>query len=69
MGPCRAQHFQSPGFNKVWLCWCQVPVVSMSVPVDPSCKYDDLACFSAFGDTIQFVGGINKPKLVQCFDR
>lgn len=44
-------------------------MVSVSVPVDPSCKYDDLACFSTFGDTIQFVGGINKPKLVQCFDR
>ena len=44
-------------------------MVSVSVPVDPSCKYDNLACFSTFGDTVQFVGGINKPKLVQCFDR
>ena len=44
-------------------------MVSVSIPVDPSCKYDQLACFSTFGDTVQFVGGINKPKLVQCFDR
>ena len=44
-------------------------MVSLSVPVDPSCKYNNLASFSTFGDTIQFVGGINKPKLVQCFDR
>ncbi len=48
---------------------CQVPVVSVSIPVDPSCEYEGLACFASFGDTIQFVGGINKPKLVQCFDR
>ena len=48
---------------------CQVPVVSVSIPVDPSCNYEGLACFTSFGETIQFVGGINKPKLVQCFDR
>ena len=48
---------------------CQVPVVSVSIPVDPSCKYEGLACFASFGDTIQFVGGINKPKLVQCFEK
>jgi hypothetical protein len=41
----------------------------MSVPVDPSCKYDNLPSFAGFVGTIQFVGGINKPKLVQCVDR
>jgi hypothetical protein len=44
-------------------------VVSVSIPVDPSCSYSGLACFSHFGEGITFVGGINKPKLVQCFDR
>lgn len=51
------------------MCCCQVPVVSVSIPVDPSCKYEGIPCFTAFGDTILFVGGINKPKLVQCYDR
>ena len=46
-----------------------MPVVSVSVPVDPSCKYDDIPSFAEFVGTIQFVGGINKPKLVQCIDR
>ena len=45
-----------------------VPVVSAPVQVDPSCRYDNLPHFSHFGDRISFVGGINKPKLIQCFD-
>ena len=51
------------------MCTFQVPVVSVSVPVDPSCKYDNIPSFMEFAGTIQFVGGINKPKLVQCIDR
>ena len=47
----------------------QIPVVSVSIPVDSSCKYEGLPTFNQFGDTITFVGGINRPKLVQCFDR
>lgn len=45
-----------------------VPVVSAPVEVDPSCRYDNLPHFTHFGDSISFVGGINKPKLIQCFD-
>ena len=45
-----------------------VPVVSAPVEVDPSCRYDNLPYFTHFGDSISFVGGINKPKLIQCFD-
>ena len=41
-----------------------VPVVSKEVAVDPSCRYDNLAYLVGFGDTMSFVGGINKPKLV-----
>ena len=41
-----------------------VPVVSKEVPIDPSGRYDNLAYLVAFGDTMSFVGGINKPKLV-----
>ena len=47
----------------------QVPVVSVAMPVDPSCEYAGLPHFVHFGDAISFVGGINMPKLVQCFDR
>ena len=47
----------------------QVPVVSVAVPVDPSGEYAGLPHFVQFGDAISFVGGINMPKLVQCFDR
>jgi len=47
----------------------QVPIVSLQVPVDTSCEYAGLPYIDHFGETIAFVGGINKPKLVQCFDR
>ena len=45
-----------------------VPVVSAPLAVDPSCAYHHLPHFTHFGDSISFVGGINKPKLIQCFD-
>lgn len=45
-----------------------VPVVSAPVEVDPSCRYANLPHFTHFGDSISFVGGVNKPKLIQCFD-
>lgn len=45
-----------------------VPVVSAPVAVDPSGRYEGLPHFTHFGDGISFVGGINKPKLIQCFD-
>lgn len=42
-----------------------VPVVSEEVDVDPSCRYEDIIYLTTFGDSVTFVGGINKPKLVQ----
>ena len=45
-----------------------VPVVSAPIAVDPSGHYEGLPHFTHFGDSISFVGGINKPKLIQCFD-
>lgn len=47
----------------------RVPIVSRQIPVDPGGRYDDLPYFTHFGDAVRFVGGINKPKLVECFDR
>lgn len=47
----------------------QIPVVSVEVPVDPGCRYEGLPTFNHFGDSIAFVGGINKPKRVLCYDR
>ena len=41
-----------------------VPVVSKELTVDPSCRYEEITYTSSFGDTMTFVGGINKPKLV-----
>ncbi|KAK9806879.1 hypothetical protein WJX72_005975 [[Myrmecia] bisecta] len=45
-----------------------VPLPSVSLPVDPAATYTDFAHFNGFGDKIQFVGGINRPKLVVCLD-
>ena len=47
-----------------------VPIVSKEVQVDPSGRYEDITTLAAFGDSMSFVGGINKPKLVRpCFCR
>ena len=47
----------------------QIPVATVDVPVDPRGRYEGLPTFSHFGEGISFVGGINKPKRVVCFDR
>lgn len=45
-----------------------MPVASVSLPVDPSCRYEGFPYFVGFGERVQFVGGINKPKLVIATD-
>ena len=45
-----------------------VPVTSVAVPVDLSCRYEGLPHHQAFGERVRFVGGINKPKLVVALD-
>lgn len=45
-----------------------MPVTSVSLPVDRGCRYEGVPHFVQFGDRIQFVGGINKPKLITCTD-
>ena len=42
-----------------------VPVITREVEVDPSGRYEGLPHFSHFGDQIKFVGGVNRPKLIQ----
>jgi hypothetical protein len=42
-----------------------VPILSAVLPVDPACSYASIRHFAKFGDTIKFVGGINKPKLIE----
>ncbi len=46
-----------------------VPVITREVEVDPDGRYEGLPHFSHFGDQIKFVGGVNRPKLIQarCF--
>ena len=44
-----------------------VPVITASLPVDPTMRYDpsSFPSFRHFGDTCKLVGGINCPKLVE----
>ena len=42
-----------------------VPVITREVDVDPGGRYEGLPHFSHFGDQIKFVGGVNRPKLIQ----
>ncbi len=42
-----------------------VPVITREVEVDPGGRYEGLPHFSHFGDQIKFVGGVNRPKLIQ----
>ena len=42
-----------------------VPVITRDIKVDPSGCYEALPHFSHFGDQIRFVGGVNRPKLIQ----
>ena len=45
-----------------------VPIVSAPIQPDASCQYADLPHFSHFGDSVRYVGGINAPKLIHCYD-
>ena len=42
-----------------------VAVVSKDLAIDPSCTYTEIGYVVEFGSTMNFVGGINKPKLVR----
>ena len=55
--------------HQAWLMLAQIPVVSVEVAVDPGGRYGDLPHFSHFGEGITFVGGINRPKRIVCYDR
>ncbi|PUZ57625.1 hypothetical protein GQ55_5G446600 [Panicum hallii var. hallii] len=48
---------------------CQVPVVTATVPVDPSCRYEvgSFPHFSGLADSIMIMNGINAPKVIECF--
>ncbi|KAH7622345.1 putative Serine/threonine-protein kinase ATM [Nannochloris sp. 'desiccata'] len=45
-----------------------IPVLSLSLPLDLSLRYDDLPYFSSVSENIPLMNGINKPKLVQVTD-
>ncbi|TVU22297.1 hypothetical protein EJB05_31982 [Eragrostis curvula] len=46
-----------------------VPVVTATVPVDPSCRYEEgsFPHFSGLADSITIMNGINAPKVIECF--
>ncbi|KAF3329020.1 serine/threonine-protein kinase ATM [Carex littledalei] len=45
-----------------------VPVVTATIPVNPSCQYGEgsFPHFKGFGDSIMIMNGINAPKQVEC---
>ena len=43
-------------------------MITADIDVEPSGAYE-IEPMARFGDTIRFVGGINKPKLVECYSR
>nr|XP_034595825.1 serine/threonine-protein kinase ATM isoform X4 [Setaria viridis] len=47
----------------------EVPVVTATVPVDPSCQYEvgSFPHFSGLADSIMIMNGINAPKVIECF--
>ncbi|CAL4957640.1 unnamed protein product [Urochloa decumbens] len=46
-----------------------VPVVTATIPVDPSCRYEvgSFPHFSGLTDSIMIMNGINAPKVIECF--
>ena len=48
-----------------------LPVLTADVPVDFDCEYNlansGIATFRHFGENCRLVGGINQPKLVECY--
>lgn len=43
-------------------------VLTADVPIDSSGRYEDVAHVVDVSDSVRFVGGINKPKLITCTD-
>ncbi|WVZ71912.1 hypothetical protein U9M48_020441, partial [Paspalum notatum var. saurae] len=47
----------------------EVPVVTATVPVDPSCRYGEgsFPHFTGLADSVMIMNGINAPKVIECF--
>ncbi|KAJ3088640.1 hypothetical protein HK102_008284 [Quaeritorhiza haematococci] len=43
-----------------------IPVSTIELPVDPTCEYKDFVGIKGFVAEFRLVGGINKPRLIQC---
>ncbi len=56
------------GFRRRLLRLAAVPVLTLPLPVDPTGQYADVPYVAAVGDSVRFVGGINKPKLLEVTD-
>lgn len=44
----------------------QTAVATVDIPVDPSCRYDDVVTVQGFEPTFKLAGGINLPKIIRC---
>jgi serine-protein kinase ATM len=43
-----------------------IPVMTMSITVDPTMRYDNCVCISGYESKFQTAGGINLPKIIVC---
>lgn len=67
--PQKADHMVMPGsIRRRVKPLPHVPVLTAPLEVDLTCAYKGLPHFTHFAGNIKFVGGINKPKLVQAVD-
>lgn len=48
-----------------------LPILTADIPIDYKCEYDlaktGIATFRHFGENCRLVGGVNQPKLVECY--
>jgi len=44
----------------------RVPITTKSLPVDPTCSYEDIVYVKGYKPSFQLIGGINLPKVIEC---
>ncbi|WVQ74425.1 hypothetical protein IAR50_004026 [Cryptococcus sp. DSM 104548] len=45
-----------------------IPIATQPLPIDRTCKYDDIALFSYYRDAFTIAGGLSTPKVMTCYD-
>ncbi|OUM66587.1 hypothetical protein PIROE2DRAFT_6109 [Piromyces sp. E2] len=44
----------------------RVPITTKTLPVDPTCTYENIVYVKAYKSSFQLIGGINLPKVIEC---